>query len=150
MCEYRQRRRRRGGIRQRQAEQSDSDSQRSRSPGIEVDTSELGHDLIRSFAWGDLSAPDVQKMAVDSLRDTRASLVKAGARDPDAFLGKAIIRLAGSGSWGQSAQNCQKQILKDFGLDRASHLVDTISDSILNNSITTKRNISQHAHQPLL
>lgn len=132
MCEFRGRRRRRGGgIRQQQNDDSSSDdTERSRSPCDVVDTSELGHDLLRNFAWGDLSAPQAQQMAAEAINDTRAALVKAGVREPNAHLGQAIIRLASAGSWGNSPQNCQQQILKDFGLDSARHLLHPLQDSI--------------------
>ena len=147
------RRRRRGGIRQRQADEDSSSPDRSRSPcqrnlgGNVSSFSDCPHQLLKDFAWGQVSGPRTQEKAHSVVRECRKVLNSAGVPNPDQYLSNTICRIAMAGNWGNSSHNAANDLLEDFGLHRGQHLIQLLPDSEIADSIVSPSQFFKWLHQ---
>ena len=78
-----------------------------------TDESALATHILRQWAWGELSASNVQQLAMHAYND-QAELLKSLGLSPD-LANPHLFRLARLGSWGKHASNIHSQLLTYLG-----------------------------------
>ena len=104
----------RGGGRHQRRKRERSDDERGPTTKKATFTSSQAFYSVRSWAWGDISAPQLQATMRQAYDDQVALLARTGKKTRD-WISDSLVGLARIGSWGRFHGNMSRDILSFLG-----------------------------------